>query len=68
MILILGARLKSRAAGAKGRGLWKEINWRVLAWHHAGIATALGVLQWYIARGREKGVLVIVALMGMNLR
>lgn len=63
-ILLLGARLRERGNGEKG--LVKEINWRVLGWHHAGLATALGVLQWYIARGKEKGILIIILLMCMN--
>lgn len=67
VILILAARLRTRDPSGKGReAIVKEINWRVLGWHHAGIASALGVLQWYIACGREKGVLVIVMLMLMN--
>ncbi|KAK5021103.1 hypothetical protein BJ546DRAFT_982129 [Cryomyces antarcticus] len=65
VILLLGARLRVKAKGTTGR-LAKEINWRVLGWHHAGLSAALGVLQWYIARGREKGILVIVMLLLMN--
>jgi len=64
IILILGARLRSRHSG--GKGLMKELNLRVLAWHHAGIASALGLLQWYIARGKEKGMLLIVMFFLMN--
>lgn len=66
MILILAARLRARDAGGRGRSLVKEINWTVLGWHHAGLSSALGVLQWYIARGREKGIMVILILMLMN--
>lgn len=67
MILILAARLRTRDPSGKGRkAIVKEINWRVLGWHHAGIASALGVLQWYIACGREKGILVILMLILMN--
>ncbi|KAG9237303.1 TLC domain-containing protein [Amylocarpus encephaloides] len=63
VILILAARLRTRE---RGKGLAKEINWRVLGWHHAGLSTALAMLQWYIARGREKGIMVILMLMLMN--
>ena len=63
VILILAARLRARA---RGGGLVKEINWGVLGWHHAGLSSALAVLQWYIARGREKGIIVILMLMLMN--
>lgn len=63
VILILAARLRARG---RGKGWAKEINWRVLGWHHAGLSTALAVLQWYIARGREKGIMVILMLMLMN--
>jgi hypothetical protein len=64
VILILAARLRARGEGRKA--LVKQINWRVLGWHHIGIASALGVLQLYIARGQEKGVLVILIFMLMN--
>jgi len=39
---------------------------RHLSWHHAGLALPLVTLQWYISKGREKGILVIVMLMLMN--
>lgn len=66
VILILAARLRARDAGGRGKSLVKEINWRVLGWHHAGLSSALGVLQWYIAQGREKGIMVILMFMLMN--
>lgn len=66
VIMILGARLRARDPGGKQRSLSKEINWRVLGWHHAGLSSALGVLQWYIARGREKGIMVVLMMMLMN--
>ncbi|KAJ8098890.1 hypothetical protein POJ06DRAFT_258262 [Lipomyces tetrasporus] len=66
VILILGARLRNRHAGEKDRALVKEINWRALVGHHIGLGTALGILQRYIALGREKGILVILMLMLMN--
>ncbi len=63
VILILAAQLRARG---RGKGLVKEINWRVLGWHHAGLSSALAVLQWYITHGREKGIMVILMLMLMN--
>ena len=63
VILILAARLRARG---RGNDLVKEINWRVLGWHHAGLSSALAVLQWYVAREREKGIMVILMLMLMN--
>jgi len=63
LILLLGARLQSQQRNTR---LVKEVNWRVLLWHHGGLSVALAVLQWYIAHGREKGVLVIVMLVVMN--
>ncbi|MCJ1244426.1 hypothetical protein MMC30_001624 [Trapelia coarctata] len=63
VILLLGARLRSQQSHTR---LAKEINWRVLLWHHGGLSVALLILQWYIARGKEKGVLVIIMLMLMN--
>lgn len=63
VILILAARLRARDGG---RRLVKEIDWRVLGWHHVGLSSALAVLQLYIARGKEKGIMVILMLMLMN--
>lgn len=63
VVLLLGAQLRSRQHGTS---LVKEINWRLVGWHHCGLAAAFGVLQWYIARGKEKGMLVILMLMLMN--
>lgn len=39
---------------------------RHLSWHHAGLTLPLITLQWYISKGREKGILVLVMLMLMN--
>ncbi|KAG9239920.1 hypothetical protein BJ878DRAFT_484312 [Calycina marina] len=63
VILVIAARVRARGSGTR---LVKEIPWRVLGWHHAGLSGALAVLQWYIARGREKGIMVILMLMLMN--
>ena len=63
VILLLGARLRSQQSNTY---LAKEINWRVLLWHHGALSIALLMLQWYIAHGKEKGILVIIMLMLMN--
>ena len=61
-----------RVRGSRGRSSLaagpplKGFDLRVWAWHHAGLFSAFAVLQWYIARGKEKGVLIIVMLMLMN--
>ncbi|KAI9815255.1 MAG: hypothetical protein M1827_002735 [Pycnora praestabilis] len=39
---------------------------KVMLAHHLGIGGALGVLQWYIARGRDRGVVIIVGFLLMN--
>lgn len=61
VILGLVASKQHRAALAKG------LNWRVLVWHHFGIATALGLFHLRALRGEEKGVLVILMLFLMNV-
>lgn len=68
VILLLAARLRAREKGGSegGKTLVKEINWRVLGWHHLGFSSALTALQWYVAKGREKGIMVILMLMLMN--
>jgi hypothetical protein len=64
IILLVGAYLQSQQH--PGGSLRKAINWRILGYHHGGLLLALGVLQWYIAQGREKGMLIILMLMTMN--
>lgn len=44
----------------------KGLNFRHLGWHHAFLGSAFAVLQVYIARGKEKGILIIVAMLLMN--
>lgn len=63
VVLFYAARLARRAG--QGSGM-KGLNITHLAWHHAGLSVALGLLQVYVARGREKGVLVVVMMMLMN--
>ncbi|MCJ1310471.1 hypothetical protein MMC25_004135 [Agyrium rufum] len=62
-VLLLIARLRAREGKTT---LAKKLDWRILGWHHGGLIGALGLLQWYIARGREKAILVVVMLMLMN--
>lgn len=61
VVLFYAWRLPGRA-GSRRKGL----NITHLAWHHAGFCAALGLLQVYIAQGREKGILIIVMMMLMN--
>ena len=61
VILFYASKLHRRAGGST-----KGLNIRHLAYHHAGLSAALGVLQVYIAQGREKGVLIVVMMMLMN--
>ena len=65
LILFWAGRLYRQA---RGRGLkpLKGLNIRHLAWHHSFLVTALGVLQWYIAREKDKGILIIIMMFLMN--
>jgi hypothetical protein len=72
VVLLLAARSKrtfkktsstgkiSRAKALRG------LNLRHLGWHHALLGSAFFVLQVYIAQDREKGILIIVAMLLMN--
>lgn len=51
--------------GARMRGSGWKVD-PVLMAHHVGIGAALGVLQWYIARGRERGIFIILMFLLMN--
>ena len=55
-----------RHAHSQGFKSLKGLNVKHLAYHHAGLVCALGTLQWYIAQGRDKGVLIITMMMLMN--
>jgi hypothetical protein len=63
VVLTLEAWLRSRA---RGRLLMRELVGRVLVLHHACVGGALGLYQWYVARGLEKGAWVILLFMLMN--
>jgi hypothetical protein len=65
LILFWADRLHRRARGGGVKPL-KGLNIRHLAWHHSFLVCALGVLQWYIARGKEKGILIIIMMFLMN--
>jgi len=67
VILFLASRIRKQDVGRNITPLVKDINWKVLGWHHFGFSSALGVLQWYIYHGREKGIMVILMLMLMNI-
>jgi len=60
-ILFYAWKLHRRAGGST-----KGLNIKHLAYHHAVLSAALGVLQVYIAQGKEKGVLIVVMMMLMN--
>jgi len=63
-VLLSLARFRARAH--RDDRWWRYLNLRVLLLHHIPIGGALGVLQWYIAHGRERGIMVILMFMGMN--
>ncbi|KAJ9603877.1 hypothetical protein H2200_011399 [Cladophialophora chaetospira] len=73
LVLLLAAQTKqvflhkktSRPGKAPAKAL-RGLNLRHLGWHHALLGSAFVVLQIYIARGKEKGILIIVAMMLMN--
>lgn len=60
-ILFYASKLPRRVGGST-----EGLNIKHLAYHHAGLTAALGILQVYIAQGREKGVLIVVMMMLMN--
>jgi hypothetical protein len=64
VVLFYAARVARRVGRAAAST--KGLNFTHLAWHHAGLSAALGLLQVYIARSREKGVLIVVMMMLMN--
>ena len=64
-LMFWALRLHRRARG-RGFKTLKGLNIRHLAWHHSFLVCALGVLQWYIAQGKEKGILIIIMMFLMN--
>ncbi|MCJ1413083.1 hypothetical protein MMC19_007185 [Ptychographa xylographoides] len=65
MVLFYAARLARQNFTTSSQKL-TGLNMRHLAYHHAGLSSALLLLQWYIYRRQEKGVLVIIMMMLMN--
>jgi hypothetical protein len=72
IMLLLAAQSKQVLLNKKisssrdARGTLRGLNLRHLGWHHALLGSAFVVLQIYIARGREKGILIIAAMLLMN--
>ena len=63
-VLLYEAHVRSQ--GLRGRqSLPRAINTRVFL-HHVGFGGALALLQWYISRGRARGVEIIVLFLRMN--
>ena len=74
LVLLLAAQTKraflqkniSTSGAIVGTKALRGLNLRHLGWHHAILGSAFTVLQVYIARGRERGILIIVAMLLMN--
>ncbi|KAL8918390.1 MAG: hypothetical protein Q9172_005449 [Xanthocarpia lactea] len=60
--ILLQAGLDARAGGGKSTRLLDK----TLLTHHIGIGTALLVLHYYIAHGRERGIYIILQFLLMN--
>lgn len=65
VVLVLTARL-ARGDARSQSIMAKNINWRVLGWHHLGVAAALGLFHWRALHGQAKGVLLVLMLFLMN--
>jgi hypothetical protein len=65
LILFSAVRLH-RQARSRGFKSLKGLNIRHLTWHHSFLVCALSLLQWYIAWGKEKGILIIIMMFLMN--
>ncbi len=71
LILLLAAQSKQvfmhkKTPGEVPAKALRGLNLHHLGWHHALLGSAFVVLQVYIARGDEKGILIIVAMLLMN--
>ncbi|TPX23240.1 hypothetical protein DIZ76_012566 [Coccidioides immitis] len=64
-VLVLGAR-RTASDGRARSVLARNVNWRVLGWHHLGVVAGLGMFQWRAQRGEAKGVLILLIMMLMN--
>ncbi|KEF51542.1 uncharacterized protein A1O9_12459, partial [Exophiala aquamarina CBS 119918] len=71
-IVLLYAARRERAflTGSNGKAsdnrAIRGLNFRHLGWHHALLGSAFVLLQVYIAQRKEKGILIIVAMLLMN--
>lgn len=65
VILVMGARRVAMDKRAKSV-MDRNINWRILGWHHLGIASALGLFHFRALEGQAKGSLVILMMLLMN--
>lgn len=63
LLLVVQRELQSSITGAFAHLVRKE---PLLVVHHLGLLTAFGTLQVYVAKGRERGIWIIVALMLMR--
>ncbi|RMJ23146.1 hypothetical protein PHISP_05990 [Aspergillus sp. HF37] len=65
VVLVRGARLV--AGDGRARSIMaRNVNWRVLGWHHLGLAAGLGLFHLRAVRGTAKGSLVVLMMMLMN--
>lgn len=70
VVLVLGARRfanqRSTEMLQSRRIMARNINWRVLGWHHVGISCALGLYLYRVMRGQAKGSLIVLMMLLMN--
>ena len=63
VLLVVGQRM---GRGGVGGLVARGVDARLQAVHHVGVGGALAVLMCYVARGRERGVWVVVMFLLMN--
>jgi hypothetical protein len=66
LIVLLHAFRSPKFRGTKNSLLSKEINTRLLIWHHSILLILLLLLQRYINFNQERGILIILMLFLMN--
>lgn len=65
VVLIYGAR--RLATDGRARSVMaRNVNWRILGWHHLGIAAALGTFHVRALRSNAPGSLVVLMMLLMN--
>lgn len=65
VILVIAAR--RAAIDKQARSVMaRNVNWRIIGWHHLGIACALGLFHVRALEGRAKGSLVVMMMLLMN--